>query len=133
MLLILLLCLALVYITYGLTRTLCPEQSVTYPYSVVTNGNRVPMYRKDVRVFGRIYSLDSMKSYFASKGLNLTDAFENLELGPVFDGDLRGACNAFGINAALGACRVDSPYGMYRNTFFPIWSFCRSLTTTKPP
>lgn len=73
----------------------------------------MPVYRDDPRVFGQIYKFDTLKSFFATYGLNLTSDYENMELGGIFDGDTTGACTSFdqGSVKTLQTCRVDSPYG----------------------
>lgn len=109
---IILLCCVLVYITYGLNMTLCPENRSNIAYSAVgPDGVRRPVYSKDVRVFGRMYDMDRMKEFFATQGLNLTNDYENMDIGAIFDGDTKGACSRFGQNAALGTCTLHSPYG----------------------
>lgn len=92
--------------------TLCPENRSNIAYSAVgSDGVRRPVYSKDVRVFGRVYDMDRMKEFFATQGLNLTNDFENMDIGAIFDGDTKGACSRFGENAALGSCTLHSPYG----------------------
>ncbi|KAI8393502.1 chitin synthase-domain-containing protein [Radiomyces spectabilis] len=111
---ILLLCGALTFITYGLNRTLCPSTHTNYPYSQKVNGQRTPVWRQDVRVFGQLYPLDKMKDFFSAKGLNLTNDYENMDISSIFDGDTTGSCTRFdtgGGVSTLGACRVNSPYG----------------------
>jgi chitin synthase len=110
---IFLLCGALAFITYGLNQTLCPTPGGNSPFSRVTNGVRIPVYYSDVRVFGQVYPMDVMKSFFANKGLNLTNDYENTDISSIFNGDTRGDCAAFdknGINT-LGACALVNPYG----------------------
>lgn len=110
---IFLLCGALAFITYGLTQTLCPTPGSNSPFSRVTNGVRIPVYYSDVRVFGQVYPMDVMKTFFANKGLNLTNDYENTDISSIFNGDTRGACAAFdknGINT-LGSCALVNPYG----------------------
>ncbi|KAI8139495.1 chitin synthase-domain-containing protein [Fennellomyces sp. T-0311] len=102
------LCGVLVFITYGLTLVLCPENRSNSAYSVEVDGVRRPIYSKDVRVYGRVYEMDRMKDFFATQGVNLTNDYENMDLGPIFNGDASGACPG---NVALGPCRLDSPYG----------------------
>lgn len=110
---ILLLCAALGYITYGLTATLCPNQETNLAYSAIVNGERLPMWRSDVRVFGRVYDLDVMKSFFAQQGLNLTNDYENMDISSIFNGDITGSCKKFDTTSStsLGDCTLYSPYG----------------------
>ncbi|KAI9314161.1 chitin synthase [Dichotomocladium elegans] len=110
---ILILCGALAYVTYGLNETLCPDGIRNYPYSAMVDGVRTPVYREEPRVFGYLYELDTLKSFFSSKGLNLTNDYENMELGSIFDADASGACASFdqGAIKTKGVCRLDSPYG----------------------
>ena len=112
---ILLLCGVLIFITYGLNLVLCPESRSNEAYSTVVNGERVVGYREDVRVFGRIYDLDVMKKFFEMKGMTLPNDYQNMDLGPIFNGDAKGACPG---NVALGPCRLDSPYGTFLQQFF---------------
>jgi chitin synthase len=110
---IFLLCGALAFITYGLNQTLCPTPGGSSPFSRVTNGVRIPVYYSDVRVFGQVYPMDVMKTFFANKGLNLTNDYENTDISSIFNGDTGGDCAAFdknGINT-LGACALVNPYG----------------------
>ncbi|ORZ25558.1 chitin synthase-domain-containing protein [Absidia repens] len=110
---ILLLCGALAFITYGLTAVLCPSHETNLAYSSTIDGKRVPMWRSDVRVLGRVYGLDDMKDFFGSKGLNFTNDYENMDISSIFDGDTNGACNSFdsGSSTTLGDCTLNSPYG----------------------
>ncbi|CDS10376.1 hypothetical protein LRAMOSA03052 [Lichtheimia ramosa] len=110
---ILLLCGALAYVTYGLQETLCPDSIQNFPYSTVVDGERRPFYRENPRVYGTIYDMDTLKEFFASKGLNLTNDYENMEIGSIFDGDTKGSCSGFdqGSTSTLGDCKLDSPYG----------------------
>lgn len=113
MYIILLLCGALAYVTYGLQETLCPDSIQNFPYSTVVDGERRPFYRENPRVYGTIYDMDTLKEFFASKGLNLTNDYENMEIGSIFDGDTKGSCSGFdqGSTSTLGDCKLDSPYG----------------------
>lgn len=113
MYIILLLCGALAYVTYGLQETLCPDSIQNFPYSTVVDGERRPFYRENPRVYGTIYDMDTLKEFFASKGLNLTNDYENMEIGSIFDGDTKGSCSGFdqGSTTTLGDCKLDSPYG----------------------
>ncbi|KAI7876884.1 hypothetical protein K492DRAFT_172137 [Lichtheimia hyalospora FSU 10163] len=110
---ILLLCGALAYVTYGLQETLCPDSIQNFPYSTIVDGERRPFYRENPRVYGTIYDMDTLKEFFASKGLNLTNDYENMEIGSIFDGDTKGSCSGFdqGSTSTLGDCKLDSPYG----------------------
>ncbi|KAI8339625.1 chitin synthase [Chlamydoabsidia padenii] len=110
---ILLLCGALAFVTYGLTATLCPTHETNLAYSSTVNGERLPMWRSDVRVLGRVYALDDMKQFFGSKGLNFTNDYENMDISSIFDGDTNGACTSFdsGSSTTLGDCTLYSPYG----------------------
>lgn len=113
MYIILLLCGALAYVTYGLQETLCPDSIQNFPYSTIVDGERRPFYRENPRVYGTIYDMDTLKEFFASKGLNLTNDYENMEIGSIFDGDTKGSCSGFdqGSTTTLGDCKLDSPYG----------------------
>ncbi|KAI9321358.1 chitin synthase-domain-containing protein [Dichotomocladium elegans] len=111
---ILILCGALAYITYGFNVTLCPDSVQNFPYSAVVSGERLTVYRENPRVFGEIYDMDTLKSFFSSKGLNLTNDYQNVELGSIFNGDTSGACQVFDTGKAIntrGVCKVDNPYG----------------------
>ncbi|ORZ15968.1 chitin synthase-domain-containing protein [Absidia repens] len=110
---ILLLCGALAFVTYGLTATLCPNHETNLAYSAVVDGKRLPMWRSDVRVLGRVYDLDDMKQFFGSKGLNFTNDYENMDISSIFNGDTTGACTDFdsGSSTTLGDCTLYSPYG----------------------
>lgn len=105
---ILLLCGSLAFITYGLNKTLCPVANQNSAYSSVNQGVRIPVYYNNMRVFGQIYSTDTMKSFFATKGMNLTNDYENTDLAPIFDGDVDGHCNQFNITLT---CALVDPYG----------------------
>jgi chitin synthase len=107
--LIFLLCAALAYITYGLNKTLCPTSGANSPYSQVTNGVRIPVYYSDVRVFGEIYPMDVMKTFFSNKGLNLTSDYENTDISGIFDGDTKNDCAKF--TGTTSGCRLVNPYG----------------------
>lgn len=107
---IFLMCGALAFITYGLNKTLCPTSDNNSPFSRVTNGVRIPVYYSDVRVFGTIYPMDVMKSFFENKGLNLTNDYENTDISSIFDGDTSGACTQF-TAMAMNNCALVNPYG----------------------
>ncbi|KAG1289854.1 hypothetical protein G6F66_009143 [Rhizopus arrhizus] len=107
---ILLLCGALAFVTYGLTRVLCPTSSgSTTSYSMEVDDQRVPVYNENPRVFGQIYPMDVLQSFFATKGLNLTNDYENTEIGAIFNGDTSDACNSF--QGTLNSCQLVDPYG----------------------
>jgi chitin synthase len=110
---IFLLCAALAFITYGLNRTLCPSTGTNTPYSMVVNGNRIPVYNSDVRVFGQLYPMDVMKSFFATKGMNLTNDYENTDISGIFDGDTGNYCSSFDTTTSttLSSCSLVDPYG----------------------
>ncbi|KAI8073128.1 chitin synthase-domain-containing protein [Gongronella butleri] len=111
--LILLLCAALGYVTYGLTRTLCPTQQTNLAYSQELNGKRSPVWRSDVRVYGSVYDFGDMVNFMGSQGLNFTKDYENLDISSIFDDDTTGACTSFdsGATSTLGNCVLNSPYG----------------------
>lgn len=131
MYIILLLCGALAYVTYGLQETLCPDSIQNFPYSTVVDGERRPFYRENPRVYGTIYDMDTLKEFFASKGLNLTNDYENMEIGSIFDGDTKGSCSGFdqGSTTTLGDCKLDSPYGKLvgGGEYTTIYSYYSSL------
>lgn len=89
---------------------LCPtSSSSTTSYSMEVDGQRVPVYNENPRVFGQIYPMDVLQSFFATKGLNLTNDYQNTEIGAIFNGDTTGACNSF--PDTLGSCYLADPYG----------------------
>jgi chitin synthase len=109
-------CLALAYLTFGLQRTLCPQQRQTYAYSTIVNGSIVKVYRDNVTVHGMIYPFETMQTYLATKGLNLTQEYESADLSWIFNADLTGACKIYdagrsGASTTLGNCTVNGPYG----------------------
>ncbi|KAI9260371.1 chitin synthase [Helicostylum pulchrum] len=106
--LILLLCGSLAFITYGLNQTLCPVSGSNSAYSSMNQGTRMPVYYNHMRVFGHIYPSDTMKSFFATKGMNLTNDYENTDLGPIFNGDVTNACAQYNIRLT---CALVNPYG----------------------
>ncbi|KAI8078230.1 chitin synthase-domain-containing protein [Gilbertella persicaria] len=103
------LCGALAFITYGLNKTLCPTAEGNSPFSQVSNGVRVPVYYNDVRVFGSIYKMDDMKNFFATKGLNLTNDYENTDISSIFSGDTNNYCGGFA--STQTTCYLVDPYG----------------------
>ncbi|KAG0165866.1 hypothetical protein DFQ30_007908 [Apophysomyces sp. BC1015] len=114
---VLLLCGALAFITYGLNKTICPRNQVRYPYASMVDGVRKPIYYDEVRVFGQIFPFEAASQFFASKGLNFTKDYANMEIGSIFDGDTNNACSQYNtastasISPELSSCRLDSPYG----------------------
>ncbi|KAG2225412.1 hypothetical protein INT45_010048 [Circinella minor] len=104
---------ALAYVTYGLNQTLCPDSVQNPPYSNELNGVRTPMYYDNPRVFGEFFDMDDLKNFFSSKGLELSNDYQNMEIGSIFDGDSTGACTSFdqGSTKTWGDCKLDSPYG----------------------
>ncbi|KAI7898177.1 chitin synthase [Cokeromyces recurvatus] len=105
---ILFLCGALAFVTYGLNRTLCPSPGANSPFSREIDGIRTPVYYSDVRVFGHIYPMDEMKIFFANHGLNLTNDYENTDISGIFDGDINGDCNGHDLPHT---CVLVNPYG----------------------
>ncbi|KAI8331019.1 chitin synthase-domain-containing protein [Chlamydoabsidia padenii] len=116
---IILLCLALAYLTYGLTKTICPEQSDYYPHStLLPSGQRVPVDNLNTNqyaIFGQLYPSDIVVDFFKQHNLNLTTDYGALDLGPMFDGDLYGDCTSFFPSdfnrSSIDPCRLDDPYG----------------------
>ena len=104
-----------------MAKTLCPDSVQGFPYSAVVDGERLPVYRENPRVFGDIYDMDKLKDFFSSKGLNLTNDYQNMDIGGMFDGDTKGACTTFdqGSVKTLSNCKVDSPYGKCQDTQQP--------------
>ena len=104
---------ALAYVTYGLNQTLCPDSVQNPPYSNELDGVRTPMYYDNPRVFGEFFDMDDLKNFFSSKGLELSNDYQNMEIGSIFDGDSTGACTSFdqGSTKTWGDCKLDSPYG----------------------
>ncbi|KAG2233193.1 hypothetical protein INT48_005031 [Thamnidium elegans] len=105
---IFLLCGSLAFITYGLNQTLCPVAGSNSAYSSMNQGVRMPVYYNHMRVFGHIYPSDTMKSFFATKGMNLTNDYENTDLGSIFNGDVNNACSQYNLRLA---CALVNPYG----------------------
>ncbi|KAI8974739.1 chitin synthase [Pilobolus umbonatus] len=109
-----LLCGTLAFITYGLNKTLCPVAGGNTPYSQVVNGTRIPVYSENVRVFGQIYPMEIMQTFFASKNLNLSNDYVNTDISGIFNGDINNDCARFDTAPnmnTLGNCRLISPYG----------------------
>jgi chitin synthase len=88
---------------------LCPSAGSNSAYSSVNNGVRIPVYYNNMRVFGQIYPTDTLKSFFATKGMNLTNDYENTDLAPIFNGDVNNDCGRF--NLAQQNCALVNPYG----------------------
>lgn len=121
MYIIVLLCLFLAYLTYGLARTICPEQGDYhyYPHStVLPSGQRVAFdtaTNGQYSIFGSLYPIDVVETYLHSNNVSITTEFGSLDLGPLFDGDLFGDCTPFFPPAFdrtdMDPCRLDHPYG----------------------
>ncbi|KAG2185821.1 hypothetical protein INT43_002258 [Umbelopsis isabellina] len=114
-------CLALAYLTFGLQRTLCPEQRQTYPYSTTVNGATVKVYRQNITVYGKVYPFEYMQSFFATKGLNVTKEYQGVDMSGIFDADISGACKVYdigrsGSTTTAGNCSIAGPYGGTLNT-----------------
>ncbi|ORX56856.1 hypothetical protein DM01DRAFT_1303203 [Hesseltinella vesiculosa] len=118
---IIFLCLVLAYITYGLTRTICPIDEDYYPHSsVLPNGQRVLTDVSGefnmVPIFGQLYDLDAVVGFFNENNLNLTDPFYDggVDLGPIFDGDIFGDCDntalSSSVNPRADPCVLHSVY-----------------------
>jgi chitin synthase len=106
------LCGLLAYVIYGLNIDVCPTDTVTFPFATDVDGQRVPVQRdEDVSVFGQIYSFNTMQTWFATQNLNLTTAFQGMEIGSMFDGDTNNACAAY--SNSLPACSITSPSGKF--------------------
>lgn len=63
-----------------------------------------------MRVFGQIYETDTLKAFFATKGMNLTNDYENTDLAPIFNGDINNDCSRF-TTMAQQNCALVNPYG----------------------
>ncbi|KAI8377815.1 chitin synthase-domain-containing protein [Radiomyces spectabilis] len=108
------LCGLLAFVTYGLNAVLCPTAGPGYPYSSVVNGVRKPVYHEEVRVFGRVYPMNVVKDYMATKHLNFTTDYLNMDIGSLFDGDTNNACGRYKVNGddpTLPPCQLHNPYG----------------------
>ncbi|KAI8086467.1 chitin synthase [Halteromyces radiatus] len=115
---IILLCLILAYLTYGLTRTICPDAIDYYPHSTVVSGKRVSLDTTTngyYAIFGQLYPTDLTENFFKQHNLNLTTDYGTMDLGPMFDGDLYGDCASFFPSdfnrSSIDPCRLDNPYG----------------------
>ncbi|CAO3590112.1 unnamed protein product [Absidia cylindrospora] len=116
---IVLLCLILAYLTYGLTRTICPEVGDYYPHStVLASGERVALDTtsdSQYAIFGQLYPQDIVENFFKQHNLTLNTDYGTLDLGPMFDGDLYGDCASFFSSdfdrTSVDPCRLDNPYG----------------------
>jgi len=120
---IVLMCLALAYITYGLTRTICPSDADYYPHSLVlANGQRVLSDVGDsfnmVPIFGQLYDLDEVVAFFKQEPYNLTLTSNyyqgGVDLGAIFDGDLFNDCNGTPLDSTVSRpdpCQLPSLYG----------------------
>jgi hypothetical protein len=114
--------LTLAYLTFGLQRTLCPEQRQTYPYSTNINGATVKVYRENVTVYGKVYPFKKMQSFLATKKLNLTKEYQGVDLSWIFDADMSGACKVYdvgrsGSTTTAGNCTIAGPYGMWLSIY----------------
>ncbi|GAB5590965.1 hypothetical protein Unana1_05865 [Umbelopsis nana] len=92
------------------------EQRQTYAYSTAVNGSMVKAYRGNVTIHGMVYRFETMQTYLATKGLNLTKEYQGVDLSWLFDADLSGACRIYdvgrsGVTSTLGSCTVHGPYG----------------------
>lgn len=102
------LCGLLAYVIYGLHIHLCPTGRIGVPYAAEIEGQRVPVQREDISVFGQIYSFNATQAYFGTQNLDLSEAFKGTEIGSMFDGDTRNACADYN----LPSCSITSPTGL---------------------
>ncbi|KAI8069424.1 chitin synthase-domain-containing protein [Gongronella butleri] len=120
---IVLMCLALAYITYGLTRTICPSDADYFPHSILlADGQRVLSDVGDsfnmVPIFGQLYDLDEVVAFFKQEPYNLTLTSNyyqgGVDLGAIFDGDLFNDCGGTPLDSAVtrpDPCQLPSLYG----------------------
>lgn len=102
-------CGLLAYVIYGLNIDLCPQDRLSYPFAADMNGERIPVQRDEISVFGQIYSFNMTQSFFASQNLDLSDSFKGMEIGSIFDGDTNNACAAYNF---VPSCSITSPTGL---------------------
>jgi chitin synthase len=102
------LCGTLAYVIYGLNIDLCPQDSISYPFAAEINGERVPVQREQVSVFGQIYPFNTTQAFFATQNLVLSDTFKGMEIGSIFNGDTNNACVAY---ESVPSCSITSPTG----------------------
>lgn len=102
-------CGILAYIIYGLNIDLCPQDRISYPYAADIDGQRVPVQREQVSVFGQIYSFDIAQAFFTTQNLNLTTTFQGMEIGSIFDDDTSNACADYDL---VSSCSITSTTGL---------------------
>jgi chitin synthase len=64
-----------------------------------------------MRVFGQIYPSQTLKDFFTTKGMNLTNDYENTDLAPIFNGDINNDCAQFTATFPSTPCALVDPYG----------------------
>lgn len=109
--LVALLCGVLAYIIYGLHINICPPNKQGYPYSDIIDGTRKPIERSDIVVFGQLFPFDITQHFMKARGINLTNDFKGVELGPLFNIDTQAEC-LHSQYARMTPCAVTNAQGM---------------------
>ncbi|GAA5803123.1 hypothetical protein HPULCUR_008598 [Helicostylum pulchrum] len=113
---IVLFCLGLAFLTFGMKFVLCPYERVTNAYSYYnsTLKDTTLTWRSEILVYGKLYPFDVMNSFLSSYNISLSKDFEGANMSPLFNADSKGVCaryETFDSRQLVGKlCSVDNPY-----------------------
>ncbi|KAL1924926.1 uncharacterized protein VTP21DRAFT_4580 [Calcarisporiella thermophila] len=75
------------FLTFGLQRSLCPENRSSFSYTVRhDNGTLSLFFRENVTVNGQLYGYPQMTTFLAKRGITLNGDFKNVDMSGLFDG-----------------------------------------------
>ncbi|GAN03143.1 glycosyltransferase family 2 protein [Mucor ambiguus] len=109
---IILLCMCLGFLTFGMRFALCPHERETNTYSFYnqSTGQTELTWRTDINVYGRLYPFDTVNAFFATRyNMTLSRDFEGANLSPLFDADPDRLCSLYAV-PSTEHCTVMNPY-----------------------
>ncbi|KAL9538522.1 hypothetical protein MBANPS3_010869 [Mucor bainieri] len=111
---IILLCICLGFLTFGMRFALCPHERETNAYSFYnqSTGQTELTWRTDINVYGRLYPFDTINAFLATRyNMTLSRDFEGANLSPLFDADPDSMCNSvYASTTEAHVCTVMNPY-----------------------
>ncbi|CAO0796117.1 unnamed protein product [Mucor circinelloides] len=109
---IILLCICLGFLTFGMRFALCPHERETNTYSFYnqSTGQTELTWRTDINVYGKLYPFDIVNTFLATRyNITLSKDFEGANLSPLFDADPDRVCSSY-VAPTTEHCTVMNPY-----------------------